>query len=548
MTSILPSDEIQDKSSTITNTAPSFQAHLIEVTLNDLDYELNLLKGICAVLPAYNDEVVIGSVVLRTKQYVDRVIVVDDGSTDNTAKIAKLAGAEVIQLEHTTGKTYALLLGLRRALETRCSITVVLDADGKHDPREIHTVAGLVGAGKADLVIGSRFLNKIDIIPLRQQFKQVMLELPAGTPQHLIPTDPLSGFMAFSQKALENLDFPFEKTRFHQTLIKQFLSKNLVIKEVMITEHPVDISKIGWDYSFTVIAALPAYNEEATLAKIIQKITLSVDMVIVVDDGSTDATAVISQHLGAFVIKHPKNRGYGASLQTIFSKARDLNVDALVIMDSDGQHDPNDIEKILKPILNGADVVIGSRYLDKTKNTIPQYRQVGMKVLDIVTAAAGVENGIDTQSGFRAYGKKALSVINISGTGMSAGSEVLIQISDNNLTIVQVPINVRYDIKDTSTQNPIKHGFLVLYNIIGLISYRRPLPAFGIPGFILLLFGFFLAFLAFSEYTTTLKFPFAYSMVSVVLVMIGLFLMIAALILNYLVIYVPGQKTKRYFP
>ena len=86
-----------------------------------------------------------------------------------------------------------------------------------------------------------------------------------------------------------------------------------------------------------------------------------------------------------------------------------------------------------------------------------------MKMLDTATAAAGVEIGIDPQSGFRAYGKKTINAINISGTGMYEGSEILIQIKDKNLSIVEVPINVRYDIEDTSTQNPVAHGLLVLY-------------------------------------------------------------------------------------
>jgi len=139
------------------------------LTINDIDSGLMPPQGLCAVLPAYNEEISIGSVVLRTRQYVDRVIVVDDGSSDRTSEIAKLAGAEVVQLDHNTGKAYALLLGLKHARQTGCSIAVMLDADGQHDPSEIQRVAGLVRIGKADLVIGSRFLEKQQKIPRYRQ-------------------------------------------------------------------------------------------------------------------------------------------------------------------------------------------------------------------------------------------------------------------------------------------------------------------------------------------------------------------------------------------
>jgi hypothetical protein len=129
---------------------------------------------------------------------------------------------------------------------------------------------------------------------------------------------------------------------------------------------------------------------------------------------------------------------------------------------------------------------------------------------------------------------------------MSAGSEILIQIKDKNLSIVEVPINVRYDIEDTSTQNPVTHGVLVLYNIIQMISYRRPLPIFGIPGFVLVIIGFLFGSWAITEYYSTSTFPFVLSMVSGVFVMTGLLLLIAALILNYLVTFVEEQKTSRY--
>jgi len=522
---------LPDQTRNITNTSLSFEVNEIVVSQKDIDSEPIPQKGLFAVLPAYNDELVIGSLVVLTKKYVERVIVIDDGSSDRTGDIAKIAGAEVFRLEQSSGKTYAILLGLKHARETGCIAAIMLDADGHHDPKDIQSVAGFILAGKADLVIGSRFFENTGKFPLKQKIKQMMLQLPDDTPQHLIPTDPLSGFMAFSRKALDNLDFPFEKTRFHQNLIKYFFTKNLLIKEVEISQHPVAVPKYGWDYSATIIAALPAYNEEMFLSKIIPVLKSYVDLVVIVDDGSTDATTIISQQLGAYVVKHPENRGYGAALQTIFSTARDLNIDALVIMDSDGQHDPEDTEKVLEPLLHGADVVIGSRYLDKTKNNIPQYRKIGMKVLDTATAVAGVKNVTDTQSGFRAYGKKAINIIDFSGNGMSAGSEILIQISKKNLTVVEVPINVRYDMKNTSSQNPVSHGLSVLGKIIALISYQRPLPVFGIPGVILVLIGLGAAFITFSEYYMTTQFPFFWSMVSAVCLIIGMLLGVAGLIL-----------------
>jgi glycosyltransferase involved in cell wall biosynthesis len=78
--------------------------------------------GIVAVIPAYNEEIAIGTVVLKTKKYVDRVIVVDDGSIDRTAEVAELAGAEVVKLNRNHGKAHALMAGFRKAMENNCSV------------------------------------------------------------------------------------------------------------------------------------------------------------------------------------------------------------------------------------------------------------------------------------------------------------------------------------------------------------------------------------------------------------------------------------------
>jgi glycosyltransferase involved in cell wall biosynthesis len=225
----------QDQPTNNTNRSSSIKPHLIEVTNSDLDSELIHIKGICAVLPAYNEELVIGTVVLHTKKYVDRVIVVDDGSSDRTAEIAKLAGADVIQLEHNTGKAYAVLLGLRRAHETGCTMAVMLDADGQHNPREIQTLAGLIRDNKADLVIGSRFLEKNGKIPPYRQVGLKILDLFTNMGAKTKVTDSQSGFRALSCQALNNLDFRSDGYNIESDMIAHFSGLGLSIMEIPIT-------------------------------------------------------------------------------------------------------------------------------------------------------------------------------------------------------------------------------------------------------------------------------------------------------------------------
>jgi len=227
--------DFPDRTINKTTTDISFQVHLIEVSLNDLDAEIVHPRGLYAVLPAYNEELVIGSVVHLARKYVDKVIVVDDGSSDRTSEVARLAGAEVIQLEHNTGKAYSILLGLRRARETGCTIAVVLDADGQHDPREIPGVSALVGEGKADLVIGSRSLEKKKGIPVYRQIGQKILDLFTNIGAKTKVTDSQSGFRALSCRALENMDFRSDGYNIESDMISHFSKLGFSIREVPIS-------------------------------------------------------------------------------------------------------------------------------------------------------------------------------------------------------------------------------------------------------------------------------------------------------------------------
>jgi len=499
---------------------------------------------IVLVIPARNDAMTLGSIILKARPHVSKIVVVDDCSTDRTPDVTELSGAELIRFHQPAGKGAAIIEGLKHAYRLGASIAIVIDGDARYKTREIPWLISPVMSGNADVVIGSRYLEANGGTSIRQRIIQNLVQTLGNPETQVKITDPLSGFIAISRRGLENLNITVSASAFKENLLAHLINQKLIIHEVAVTERQNVPHKTGWDECIKTVVALPAFNEELQIAKVIDSAKKYVDAVLIVNDGSTDSTAAIARKMGAIVVSHPANRGYGAALQTIFSTAREMNLEALVIMDSDGQHDPADIEKVLTPLLFGADVVVGSRFLDETKNNVPQYRKVGMKVLDTATAVAGVKNVTDTQSGFRAYGRRAIEVIDITGEGMSGGSEILIQISDHNLNVAEVPISVRYDIKDTSTHNPVSHGVSVLYRIINLITYRKPLTAFGIPGLILVIIGVIAGFIAFSEYYDTSKFPFALSMVSVLFLILGLLMCIAGLILNAMIFIVTQNRPK----
>jgi len=236
------------------------------------------------------------------------------------------------------------------------------------------------------------------------------------------------------------------------------------------------------------VIGIPAYNEEKNIASILLRLKNISEYIIVCDDGSSDLTSEIAEKLGAIVVKHTKNLGYGAAIKTIFLKAQEINADALVTFDADGQHRIEDIDKILVPIKNNkADIVIGSRFLNDEQK-ISKYRKIGIKTITELTNITSGTKITDSQSGFRGYNRKTLENIKLTESGMGISTEILIKAKKSNFKIIEVPIIVSYE-GETSTHNSIIHGSSVIISTLKYVAMERPLTFYGIPGLVFLIIG-----------------------------------------------------------
>ena len=292
-----------------------------------------------------------------------------------------------------------------------------------------------------------------------------------------------------------------------------------------------------------ITVGIPAYNEEKNIAKIIVKLKKTVDQIIVCDDGSTDSTSAIAESLGATVVKHAKNSGYGMAIRSIFLKGKEMNADILVTLDADGQHKIEDVNKIIKPVVDGeADISIGSRFLKEDNNT-PGYRKLGVKIITKVTNSSLSEKITDAQSGFRAYNNKVLQSLTPSDSGMGISTEILIKSSNLGLKIAEVPTEIRYT-GDTSTQNPVSHGTEVLMSTLKYISIERPLRFYGIPSFIFFAIGLTFTFFAAQYYAEIGRLNTNLTLIAGGTLLIGVILVVTAILLYSLVSVVREGKSK----
>ncbi len=213
-----------------------------------------------------------------------------------------------------------------------------------------------------------------------------------------------------------------------------------------------------------LIAIIPAYNEEKNIKEVVQKTIKYVDLVVVVDDGSTDATSREAKDAGAFVIKNEQNKGKAEAMRLGFKYALQSKADFVVVLDADGQHNPDEIPLFTDEAKKGFDIVVGARKFDR--KLMPRIRIFANSFSSFFTTLVAHAKILDSQSGYRIIRRNVLEKIHFTSSRYEIETEMLIKAAKCGFKIGFIPIETIYTARAKSAVNqfidPVKFLFLVL--------------------------------------------------------------------------------------
>jgi len=220
----------------------------------------------------------------------------------------------------------------------------------------------------------------------------------------------------------------------------------------------------------TISIIIPAFNEENTIENLLERIHKTLEMtqspyeIIVVDDGSIDKTAQLAHRYKATVLKNGQNQGKGHALQRGFQHAKG---DIIITMDADGSHKPEDLTKLVTPLLNGADIVFGSRFINGcSKIATKKLHRFGNRLFNLIIRLLTDKHITDSQTGFRGYKKEIIKQIGITSKGYEVETELTVKSLKNGCVVHEEPITFEKRIDGCSHLNPLTDGFKILKTIL----------------------------------------------------------------------------------
>lgn len=247
-----------------------------------------------------------------------------------------------------------------------------------------------------------------------------------------------------------------------------------------------------------LVITIPAYNEEKAISGLLERIPQKIEgveeiAVLIINDGSTDRTGKIAEEKGAQVIQHPHNMGLGVSFQEGIEKALRMGADVILNIDADGQFDPQDIPKLVKPVMNGdAECVTASRFISsKLKPKMSRTKKMGNKVMSFIISRITGKKYYDVSCGFRAYSREAALKMNLFGR-FTYTQETFIDLAAKDIPILEVPVKVKGEREHGESKissNLFKYGLYTLRIILGAFRDYKPLKLMSFISLLFLLVG-----------------------------------------------------------
>lgn len=423
-----------------------------------------------AAMLAYNEERSIAKTVLGCKKYVDRVIVIDEGSSDSTAEIAAALGAEVVRHEKNRGYGAALRSCFEAARQMGADRIVIIDPDGQHNHAEI---------------------------------PELLAGLQEGNDAVLQGTESLSGSGAYGRRAIEAIHINGDDGSAGSEIRAQ-------IQHMKVTTLHTGRATGGEPcYRGKRIAVVvPAYNEEKLIGETLGGIPNYVARVYAVNDGSSDRTGEIMEDYARrdsriVPIHHNPNRGVGAAITSGYKRAVEDGMDIAAVMAGDNQMDPAQLPSLLDPIVDGrADYTKGNRLISEAFRTgMSRWRSFGNSILTFLTkVASGYWQMMDPQNGYTAISTKTLAELPLDDIYQGYGycNNLLVWLNIHSKRVLDVAIPARYGQEKSkirySTYIP-RVSKLLLFNFLFRLKTKyiqmgfHPLAFFYLAGAILVLLG-----------------------------------------------------------